>query len=322
MSGAAQDEGRYSRIFLPVAYAASDRVKQQGTRFVYYTTAHTAFLILREREIWMRNTMTMNDFMEVEHGIECLREVYRSAPGRAFEAAVDQCFPGLADEVRQLFNAWIPSIRRDTFVACVSEHLPDEDNHGRLSMWRAYGGKAGVALVMNSDAILAESDALAAYSSPVSYMEASELGAEMERIAATVSVNRDFVQSFGRDRLKTAAFHLLRFAAVCTKHPGFKEEREWRVVASPTFEPSDLVPSELEVVKGIPQTVLKIKLRNYPERGLSGLEPRELLHRVIVGPCEYPDVVRRAIYHLLVDVGVSQPESRIAVSRIPLRWDS
>src|SRR5262245_48812142 len=89
------DETLYQQMFFPFAYAANDRVRKEGTRFVYYTTAETAFLILKKREIWMRNTLTMNDFREVEHGIDCLREAYGSAPGQAFNAAVDDCFPGL-----------------------------------------------------------------------------------------------------------------------------------------------------------------------------------------------------------------------------------
>ena len=87
---------------------------------------------------------------------------------------------------------------------------------------------------------------------------------------------------------------------------------------------SDLVPPEIEVINGIPQTVLKIKLRNHPDLGLRGLELPELLHRVIIGPCDYPDVVRRAIHQLLVDAAVSEADAnaKIAVSRIPLRWGS
>ena len=40
-------------------------------------------------------------------------------------------------------------------------------------------------------------------------------------------------QSLGRETVSASAFNMLRFAVLCTKHPGFLEEREWRIIASP-----------------------------------------------------------------------------------------
>src|SRR5262245_18580599 len=113
----------------------------------------------------MRNTTTMNDYMEVEHGFECLNAAYKAVLGNSFNAALDGCFPSLAEDVTNSFNAWLPGICSDTYVTCVSEHSPVEDQHGRLSMWRAYGGQAGVALVFNGAVMFSDSDALGAYSS-------------------------------------------------------------------------------------------------------------------------------------------------------------
>jgi len=138
-----------------------------GGRFAYYTTADTATSVLRNRQIWMRSTTTMNDYMEVEHGFECLNAAYKGEPGNGLNTALDACFPGLAEDLKNYFNAWLPGIRRDTYMTCVSEHSAEEDQHGRLSMWRAYGGQTGVALVLNGAVMFSESDALGAYSSPV-----------------------------------------------------------------------------------------------------------------------------------------------------------
>jgi hypothetical protein len=70
-----------------------------GSRVVYYTTADTATSILRNRQIWMRSTTTMNDYMEVEHGFECLDAAYKAEAGNIFNEALKTCFPGLAEEV-------------------------------------------------------------------------------------------------------------------------------------------------------------------------------------------------------------------------------
>ncbi len=290
-----------------------------GGRFVYYTTADTAARILANRHVWMRSTTAMNDYMEVEHGFDCLNASYKAEPGKIFNSALDACFPGLAAELLELFNAWLPNIRQDTYLLCVSEHLPEEDAHGRLSMWRAYGGQAGVALVLNGGVMFRESHALGAYASPVAYLTPDAFADDFTRIAEAIKSEAAHIRTLDRDTIKTHAFNMLRFAVVCTKHPGFHEEREWRVVASPAMYPSDLLSSSVEIVRGIPQTVLKIDLQDHPDRGLTGLALPELLDRIIIGPCEFPLVVVKAFRNLLTDARVPEPGSKIFVSGIPLR---
>jgi len=313
------DNTLYKKTFFPYASAATERVRGLGGRFAYYTTAATAVQILRNREIWMRNTLVMNDFMEVDHGLNCLIEGYRSQVGQELDAALNACFPEIAQEIKDLFNAWIPGFRRDTFVTCLSEHTTEEDAHGRLSMWRAYGGTAGVALVFNGDVIFRESDALAAYCSPVGYLDALGVTSELKAVAARIQTNQQYVKTLGRQGLKDSIFHMLRFAAVCTKHPAFREEREWRVVASPAIQASDLLSSSTEVVGGVPQTVLKIKLEDHVDRGLYGLTPTALIERVLVGPCEHPDVICRAMRHVMQEAGVEELEKKVVDTGIPLR---
>lgn len=319
MSAAILDGPPIGRILFPYMAQRTRDVIAAGGRFVYYTTADTAARILGNRQVWMRSTTAMNDYMEVEHGFDCLNAAYKAKPGEIFNRALDACFPGLAAELLELFNGWLPGIRQDTYMLCVSEHLPEEDRHGRLSMWRAYGGQAGIALVLNGGVMFRESHALGAYSSPVAYLTPDSFAADFARIADTITAEADYIRTLDRETIKNHAFNMLRFAVLCTKHPGFHEEREWRVVASPAMYPSELLSASVEVVRGIPQTVLKINLQNHPDQGLTGLALPELLNRIIIGPCEFPLVVLKAFHQLLTAAGVSEPGSKIFVSDIPLR---
>lgn len=309
----------YKKAFLPYAAAATDRVHAMGCRFAYYSTAATALQVLLGRQIWMRNTMVMNDFSEVEYGLECVVKAYKSEAGTRLKSILDQEHPGISAEFETLFNAWIPGFKRDTFVACLSEHPPHEDRHGRLSMWRAYGGAAGVALIVNGDVLFRPSNALAAYSSPVVYLDEDDLDKDLEAVATTLAQDRELLKQLGREGTKNAIFHMLRFAAVCTKHPAFAEEREWRVVASPAVEASPLLPVQLETIGGIPQRVLKIKLENHPEQGLTGLSPGELIERVLIGPCEHAEVIGQAMLRALELAGVPDAGKKITYTGIPLR---
>jgi len=306
-------------IFFPYADDRSRAVADSHRRFVYYTTAETAFRILKNREIWMRNTATMNDYLEVEHGFECLNAAYKSESGKLFRQAVDTHYPDLTNEVVTDFNSWLPGLRGETYITCVSEHLDSEDQNGRLSMWRAYGGNAGIALVLKPAVMFLENDSLGISANPVAYFSQSDVELEFQRIAARVRENATEVLALGRERASMILLNMFRSAALCTKHPGFSEELEWRVVANPLMFRSSVLTQSVEVIHGIPQIVQKINLTNRPEDGLLGLELSEILDRVIIGPCAYSDVVRKALYQLLVACNVAEPEHRLYMSDIPLR---
>lgn len=290
-----------------------------GSRFVYYTTAETATNILKNRQVWLRSTTAMNDYMEVEHGFECLNAAYMGEAGQSFNRALDGCFPGLAEELRDFFNAWLPGIREETYLICVSEHLAEEDRHGRLSMWRGYGGDTGIAIVLNGDVILRESHAVGAYSSPVAYLTPAGFAEELQKVAENISVDAEYMKTLDRETVKNYAFNMLRFAVLCTKHPGFHEEREWRIVACPVMHPSELLALHVEVVRGTPQTVLKLNLEDHPDHGVAGLALPQLLDRIIIGPCELPVLALKAFRQLLTEAGVPTAEEKVFVSDIPLR---
>ena len=74
-----------------------------------------------------------------------------------------------------------------------------------------------------------------------------------------------------------------------------------------------------QVVGGIPQEVLKVKLVDHPEKGLTGLEPVQLIDRVLVGPCEHSEVLGQALRQALESAGVADAGNKIIHTGIPLR---
>jgi len=313
------DLKQVKEVFFPIACKAASLAKQAGNRFAYYTTAEVAYQVIQKKRIWMRSTTTMNDYMEIQYGRDLLLTAIDSGPGKALKGALDTYHQDLFEEVWQLVLAWLPGFKFDTFITCVSEHYASEDELGRLSMWRAYGGKTGVALVINGAAFDLQTNALGAYSSPVSYFDQAQFSNAMNEVAANIANSKEFVSSLPRDVLKNAMFTVFRFAVLCTKHPGFAEEKEWRIVASPALNQSALLESEIAVVRGVPQPIQKIPLENYPDQGVSGLAVPELIDRVIIGPCEFPHVTARALWAALHQAGVADPASLIVESNIPLR---
>lgn len=306
-------------VFFP--YVAQKRIEFQSARrsFIYYTTAATALKALRNREIWMRLTGVMNDHSEVQHGINCLNTALASASGQQLAHSLNGCFLGLHQEVVNQFSQWVPSIFADTFITCISEHDLEDREYGKLSMWRAYGGNAGVALVLNPNIFFAETQALAAYTSPVLYANAEGLQAKLSEVAQNILANTAYVQSIGRENARNAIFHALRFAAICTKHPAFKEEQEWRIASSPSMQRSEYVKQFQEVIGEIPQPVLKIELRDQPSEGLIGLQPQYFIEQVLIGPCEFPNIIARSLAEELQQCGFTNPWAKICITGIPLR---
>lgn len=312
-------EERLGRIFFAYSLDKIKGVREQGTRFVYYTTADVAMSIIRNREIWMRNTTTMNDFREMEHGWECFVHTWKGHVGDRLKAVLDTISPGLADTAGAHLDGWSNHYRYNTFITCVSVHSSTEDTNGRLSMWRAYGRSNGVALVVRNTPFVAETNVLAAYTSPVLYATKDQFAERFGDIVAAMERDLVFLREEGSSTVLNNLVAAIRFAVLSTKHPGFAEEQEWRIIHSPSVEPSSHLLSSLELVNGVAQRVYKIKIRDYSQEGLPGMQLGELLDRVILGPTAFPPVMFDAFVQALQDAGVANADRLVAVSGIPLR---
>ena len=307
---------------MPYAVKRIQKIKDGERKLVHYTSAANAIKIINSGEIWMRNSMCMADFSEVQHGHDNLIDFFTD-DGRKqrFFDALNNCHDGVAQEAIKLFDDHWNSISTNTFITCVSEHDPiSEDAHGRLSMWRAFGkGEVGVAFVLNTEAFLSESDVLKAYSSPVSYLTRGEFGDAMQSVIAGIERGQEFLKCTPRDQILSFTFNMLLFATTCSKHPGFLEEQEWRIIHLPDQHPSTVLKKSIETVGGIPQIVYKIPLQDIPDQGFVGAEIPKLVNKVIIGPSEFDVAVYSALELALGANGVENPGSVIGFSSIPLR---
>jgi hypothetical protein len=314
-------------IFARTAVDARNRLQKNGTKFVHYTSSEAMLSIIRNQEVWLRNANCMNDISEIQHGFRLLKRFFAPfSPDNPdlgqirFRSALDAVREGAAQDALDLFNGWMRAISIGTYVFCLSEHPREEDITGRLSMWRGYGrGKVGVAAVLNREPFERDQEALRVYGSPVSYVSDEGFYQHLRDIAETIEANVDALRVLSDQQIVGAVFNLLLFAVTCSKHPGFAEEREWRLVTVPEMHGPELLRSSVESVAGIPQKVFKIPLKNRPDKGIDGIELDELLYRIIIGPTDYPYQVAEAIVEELTKARVRDANSRVFVSDIPLR---
>lgn len=320
-----QTAARLEGIFMPSARRRRDRLFEgpaKPTRFVHYTSAEAALNIIRSKRIWMRNTNCMADFREVQHGFDILNTFFLNETKRnAFIQALEACAPGSAGEAINLFNQWLQDIRLNTYIASLSEHDDTEDLHGRLSMWRAFGGTnvARVAIIINVPAFSGGAAALNLLFSPVGYSTEGDVHAELEAVIQNIQANFEFLRSMDRAVLISYVFQLLVAGAVCLKHEGFKEEREWRAIYSPNRLPSPLMKPTTEIIGGVPQIVFNLPLDASVASVLAELDLYRMFDRLIIGPSPYPWVMYTAFVGALTEAGIPRAAERVHTSGIPIR---
>jgi hypothetical protein len=305
-------------IFHPIDVAKAADLDRGDFKFVHYTSADAAAKMLKNHEVWLRQSSTMNDFSEIEHGNSCLHHAWHSEIGNRFRRFLDRLYPGLSDDLSNGLDQVLPELRLMTYLASLSEHPPEEDRLGRLSMWRAYGN---VAIVLNPAAIRSQSAALGIYSSAVAYLTKEEFLARFREIVERAENSEQQLRAAGRESVDGRIFTMLQYAILCTKHPAFLEEREWRAIYRPVQIPSPKVKVEVEVIRNVAQPVCKLDLRDRPDLGLVGLDIDKLVDRIIVGPTQYPAVMTQAFIELLRAAKVPNAHERVWMSNIPLRQD-
>lgn len=292
-------------------------LKENERRLAHYTTADNALKIIGGKSMWLRNAALMNDFMEIAYGKSCLVPALEASL-HELEAIVDAHHAGLTAEIITWLGEVEFTVNTQTYLTSFAE-TPADDCLGKLSMWRAYGGPvAGVALVFSNDVFETESTELNAFLHPVLYGN-EEFRAVFDGLAERLRANAALIAQLPPGRVKSILFHALQDLVLTTKHKGFREEEEWRVIHSPFLFTSAFVPSSIECVGGIPQAVHKIELRNQPGLEMPELEMDRLIHSVIIGPCQYPQQVAFAIGEALSKAGVVNARARIRVSDIPVR---
>jgi hypothetical protein len=310
-----------NELFFPHYTAQQQLYKKTGYPFAYYTNADTALKIIRSHSIWMRKPSMMNDYSEVEHGFICLNAVLNTEVGMEFREAIDMIHAGLSTQVDALYPNVMSTIRATTFIACFTKHNPLEDNYGRLSMWRAYGRNNGIAFIFKPELFFnnLNSTTVGVTNSPVAYLSPVEIAGYLKEITTNIKSNISELKAFSPESLRDWILLVYAMAIICNKHAGFKEEEEWRAITYAPLE-SILLEKTVQVISGTPQAIKSFHFVDKPESGLTGLNFKDLLKRIIIGPCEHPEATKEALALELRDnLGIVNPQDIIQISNIPLR---
>ncbi|MCH7501516.1 MAG: DUF2971 domain-containing protein [Nitrospinae bacterium] len=308
---------KIQKIFFPTWLKRKKQIKDDSNRIVHYTSAEAGLSIIENREIWMREKSAMNDYSEAKYG-EIL--LYKSPSREIFVNALNGVFPKAIEKIDHHLGITLNQADIGVYISCFSEHKDSEDLNGRLSMWRAYGGDTGVAIVFNNKHFVNPEAKVGIYTSPVEYLDQKQYDNKLNEMTSNIVEETEFLRSFGNEEFSLIVSQALLFSILCIKHPGFSEELEWRVLSVPTIHNvEDFLIPHVACIKGTPQTIYKIPLKNREDLNLKNLEVSEFVDRVIIGPSENPKLIKQVFVKSLKTVGFKDPEKRVFISDIPLR---
>ncbi len=268
----------------------------------HYTSVRTLERIAQTGEIWFSNPLYMNDVDELRYGMNLGLHAVRTHPGLR-EACPRDHYNALLDAFDKLFTDFDNESAFDVYVFSCSEHDAGIGDDGLLSMWRGYGGDGnGVAIVFEMSRLLA-SPGLPLLVRQVQYLSYDESEAWMDRKLA------DFAAALARlqvplDAMPAAAaalFERIKLFALFTKHRGFHEEREWRVVYLREHDEAGRLTQQLHYDISGRGIEPKLRFDLAALRGEAGEGPglEDIVERVILGPVLATPLALRSVQRML-----------------------
>ena len=122
-------------------------------------------------------------------------------------------------------------------------------------------------------------------------------------------------------KLAYALFRRICLFAVFTKHSGFLEEDEWRLVYFKESDTDDRLHQYFGYFNGPDGIQPKLKLPTSPIAGVinDDFSLDEIIHSIIVGPSASSPMAKKSVERMLSAVGFENLKSRLHMSGIPIR---
>lgn len=267
----------------------------------HYTSILTLERIAQTGEIWFSNPLYMNDVDELRYGIGLGLHAVRSHGGLRNGLPPDH-YHALLDAFDALHTEFDNDTAFDVYVFSCSEHDEQIGDDGLLSMWRGYGSDGnGVAIVFDMAGLVAAptSPLLVRQVQYHSYEESEAwIDDKLHQFAAALNRLAPPVEQM--PAAAAALFERIKLFALFTKHRGFHEEREWRVVYLREQDRKAVLTQQLHYAIG-PRGI-EPRLR-FTTDALAGPEAspalREMVQRIILGPVLATPLALRSVVRML-----------------------
>lgn len=287
----------------------------------HYTSAQTLEAIFRGKQLWLSHPMLMNDLEELQWGIHAGIRVLSQHEGLMNACGATERFALLQKYLGEFVAADGVADAHSIFVACFCEHK-QEEHDGLLSMWRAYGANGGGAAIIFDTGKLNPQDDSPFILSSVKYGSASQreewISRKFDEVAGFLAANPSHIDE---ELLSIVAYFLLarlKVFALTTKHQGFEEEREWRLIYLPERDDQQKYTQYIDYAVSPSGFQPKMKLPLTPE--VSGMiELQDLVTEIMLGPAHGSALSLTAVRRMLSLRGLDDLSARVRQSMTPFR---
>ena len=290
----------------------------------HYTSISTLEGILSSEEIWFSNPLFMNDLQELRFGLLEGLQSFQDSKEIQEAAGSPQRYQQIAQHFDHFFDLAASEQVLDVYAFCASVHDEKEHKDGRLSMWRGYGGNGkGVAIVFDTKKINYVETGSPLIISRVHYASTEDrkqwLQDLMRKFAALLKENH--VEDEHLYLPVHALFTRIKIFSLFTKHDGFKEEQEWRVVYLKEWDQGDSVtPTHSYAItdRGV-EPKLKLPVKAIPGKTTDDFSISTLIYEIILGPSISSQLSKGALARMLDSIGKPELKVKLRASDIPYR---
>lgn len=285
-------------------------------KLAHYTSIRSLESIMKTKELWFSNPLLMNDYEEMCFG---LREGSRLISSN--KAIREACHSSMIfEKLLYMYNYFASAKEQDldVYIFCFSEHTDDD---GLLSMWRGYGGDgSGVALVFDLSKVtpMPQSPLIV---SKVEYFTAQQrtclLNNLLNQFAEILQTQTVTDENIWLHAL--AIYRRIFMFSITSKHNGFIEEREWRVIYYKEHDINNDYNNMFSYYIGDNIIEPKLKLSLIDDKLVPHLSFCELIDKIILGPTSSSHTIVNTIKRMLDILKLQELKDKVTASSIPYR---
>jgi len=300
----------------------ADEFSRRKPFLAHYTSLEAVESILKTDEIWFSNPLFMNDMEEVRFGLVHCAQALRESKVIREAVGTDDRYTRFITSFDHFIAYFEQQFLLDTYVFCLTEQELNNTD-GLLSMWRGYGGNGkGAALVFDTSK-------LTTYDGSPLIIAKVQYGSSDERLTWTRSAAKKLSDIITGNLIPDDKVHLIAFAlferlklfALFSKHHGFKEENEWRVVYMKDRDLDNKLGVMFHYANGPKGVEPKLRFKIAPIEGVtaSDLSLNKILASILLGPSTSSPLAKRSIERMLEVIGKPELKERLIASSIPFR---
>ena len=289
----------------------------------HYTSVATLESIMVNDSVWLSNPLYMNDMEELRFGIHEGANLFRKNQAIRDACETEDRYQKLQQIFERKFSDFTEQHAFDIYIFCLSEHNPENNSDGLLSMWRGYGGNGSGAAIIFDTAKLEYLQ-----NSPMIIANVTYASGDQRRSWIDAKLNEFALilknSSVPEDKLYLpvhAIFERIKIFSLFTKHHGFSEEKEWRVAYLRERDTANKFSNMLHYSVGKNGVEPKLKYKIEPLEGITAgdLSLEKIVHQIILGPSISNPLAMTAVRRMLETIKKPEIAKRLTASTTPFR---